>query len=168
MKGYFIDTSLKSQVKLTEAEKVTTCYLLKSAKNSTNITTFCRLELTARLSCCNVVLNVFYPYIIVNIRYKVTNLKTSTLTAIMATSQKCIGTTNASCIWWTLLTVVLSKRLSYQEVFSIGICPVSSLGGQKLKVELKARVGVHRNTALRDQELISAKHVFQNHIHFPA
>lgn len=133
-----------------------------------NITTFCRLELPARLYCCNVVLNVFHAYIIVNIIYKVTNLKTSTLTAILATSQKCIGTADASCIWWTLFTVVLSKCLSYQEVFSICICPVSSLGGQKLKVELKARVGVHHSTALRDKELISAKHVFQNHIHFPA
>lgn len=52
-------------------------------------------------------------------------------------------------------------RLSYQEVLSIPVCLVSSLRGQKLKVELKASVGVHHRTALRHQDIISVKRVFQ-------
>lgn len=56
----------------------------------------------------------------------------------------------------------LSMCPSYQEVFSICRCPVSSRGGQRLKVELKARVGVQDSTVLRHGELISTKRVFQN------
>lgn len=51
--------------------------------------------------------------------------------------------------------------LSYQEVLAIRIGLVSGLRGQKLKVELKASVGVHHSTALRHKDIVSAKHVFQ-------
>lgn len=53
---------------------------------------------------------------------------------------------------------------SYQEVFAVGICLVSSLRSQKLKVEFKASVGIHHGTVLRHRHTslisFSQRHIF--------
>lgn len=57
---------------------------------------------------------------------------------------------------------VLSLCPSYQEVLAIRICLVASLRSQKLKVELKASVGVHHRAALRHKDMFDMFIIFTN------
>lgn len=60
--------------------------------------------------------------------------------------QTIVGGASWMCV--TLDSNFCYACLSYQEGFAIALRLISSLRGQRLKVELKASVGVHHSTAL--------------------